>query len=89
MSKDESISTIFGRKIRAIRVHQGIAQEDLARIAGIDRSYQGRIERGERNISLPIILKLSKALRIPPSELIKDTIDSFYYDSQEKKKESY
>jgi transcriptional regulator with XRE-family HTH domain len=36
--------------IRAARHAQGLSQETLAEIAGIDRSYMGDIERGEHNL---------------------------------------
>jgi transcriptional regulator with XRE-family HTH domain len=35
-----------GARIRKLREAQGISQEEVARLAGIDRSYYGRIERG-------------------------------------------
>ncbi len=49
----------------------GPSQEALAHIAGIERSYMGAIERGERNPSLEKISSLAKALRISVSELFR------------------
>jgi transcriptional regulator with XRE-family HTH domain len=43
-----------------------MSQEQLAQKAGIDRSYVGGVERGERNISLDNIAKLAAALKVPP-----------------------
>ena len=37
----------FGAVVRARRTERGIAQEDLANQAGIERSHLGKIERGE------------------------------------------
>jgi transcriptional regulator with XRE-family HTH domain len=34
-----------GARIRKLRENRGISQEEAARLAGIDRSYYGRIER--------------------------------------------
>ena len=59
----------FGRAIRQLRVEQGISQEELAYRAGIDRSYMGGVERGERNASLKNILRVAAALEIPPTTL--------------------
>jgi transcriptional regulator with XRE-family HTH domain len=59
----------FGASIRAIRKEQGISQEALALKCGIDRSYFGAVERGERNVALANILKIANALQTPPAEL--------------------
>src|SRR3546814_5846242 len=37
----------FGKAVRAFRLDQGVAQEELAALAGIERSHMGKIERGE------------------------------------------
>ncbi len=42
----------FGKRVREARKSKGISQERLAEMAGIDRSYMGNIERGEKNITL-------------------------------------
>lgn len=60
----------FGARIRAIRKEKGLSQEDLASLAGLDRSYMGHIERGEKNITLLKIYQLSDALDISPSQLL-------------------
>ena len=39
--------------------------------AGLDRTYVGGIERGERNVSLVNIAKLAKALGVSIVELFK------------------
>ncbi|GGI53965.1 hypothetical protein GCM10011430_11390 [Oxalicibacterium solurbis] len=39
-----------------------MSQEALADYAGIDRSHMGRIERGERNVSLLNILRIANAM---------------------------
>lgn len=46
-----------------------ISQEELANIAGIDRSYMGGIERGQHNISVVNLLRLSNALGITLEKL--------------------
>lgn len=42
----------FGHKVRAIRKEKGLSQEALADLSGIDRSYMGHIERGQKNVTL-------------------------------------
>jgi len=52
-------------------LEKGYAQDALAFKAGLDRTYLGGIERGERNPSLKNIAKIAKALEVPVSELFK------------------
>lgn len=69
MSSAKSKLKSFGKIIRSQREELGISQQDLAAEAGVDRSYMGGVERGERNISLLNILKISQALKVKPSKL--------------------
>ncbi|WP_317889526.1 MULTISPECIES: helix-turn-helix domain-containing protein [Cupriavidus] len=48
-----------------------MSQEALALATGIDRSHMGRIERGERNLSVLNLIRISAALDIAPSQLLK------------------
>lgn len=59
-----------GRSIRARRLELNISQESLAHLANIDRSHMGKIERGERNVTLLNLLKIAHALSCRPSELL-------------------
>ena len=60
----------FGRRVREVRKSKGISQERLAEIAGIDRSYMGNIERGEKNITLKKSSEVCDALGIDIKYLI-------------------
>ena len=66
------ILEIFGETVRGIRLKRGLSQEKLAEKANLHRTYIGMIERGEKNITLINIFKISEALNIKPIELIKD-----------------
>ena len=59
----------FGRRVRDLRQQQGLSQEELAYRAGIDRSYLGGVERGERNVALQNILRIASGLGVDPSVL--------------------
>lgn len=59
----------YGRALRELRSECGISQERLAHLSGLDRTYVGGIERGERNPSLANLLKLAEALGVRVSEL--------------------
>ena len=61
----------FGNAVRSIRSDKGISQESLADLAGIDRSYMGGIERGEHNVALINIKRISDALEISVSAVMK------------------
>lgn len=54
---------ILGQRIRARRRELGMSQEGLAHIAGLDRSYVGRIERGEHNLTFTALVKLCRAMQ--------------------------
>jgi transcriptional regulator with XRE-family HTH domain len=66
----DSVLVRFGNRVRELRKKKGLSQEGLALESGLDRSYVGGVERGERNISLENIEKLARALRVHPSELL-------------------
>lgn len=59
----------FGKNVRAEREAQGLTQEALAAAAGLDRSYVGGVERGERNPSLTAMARLAEALGRPLAAL--------------------
>jgi len=65
----------FGMRIRELRSAKGFSQESFAMHCGLDRTYVGGIERGERNIGLRNIERVSKALGVTLSELMQG-IDS-------------
>lgn len=60
----------FGQLVRKYRKEKKMSQEQLALLCNMDRSYLGRIERGEVNPTLEKIYELSNALRIKASELM-------------------
>jgi transcriptional regulator with XRE-family HTH domain len=58
-----------GTNIRRLRKARGLSQELLAYDAGINRTYMGSCERGERNISVDNIYKIAAALEVDVREL--------------------
>lgn len=59
----------LGKAVRIERKKLGFSQEVFADHCGLHRTYMGAIERGERNISLMNIIRISTVLKIKPSEL--------------------
>lgn len=66
----DQILAQFGDSLRTRRLAAGLTQERLAAVSGLDRSYVGSVERGERNISLINLCKLAQALGLTPSTLL-------------------
>lgn len=65
----------FGENLRQLRQKRGWAsQEAFAHHTGLDRTYISGLERGRRNPTLDIIVKLAHGLEVTPSELLA-TID--------------
>jgi transcriptional regulator with XRE-family HTH domain len=64
-------SEAFGQVLRTLRLERGLSQEALALEAGIQRNYVSLIERGINQPTITIIFKLSLALEVQPSQLIK------------------
>ena len=54
----------LGKQIRKIRIQEGFSQESFAAKAGIDRSYMGSIERGERNVAALNLIRIARALNV-------------------------
>lgn len=65
----------FGKSVQNLRKKKGLTQEDLAEEVGVDRSYMGFIERGEKNPTLDKVQKIADALDVDAGEL-------FYFDKK-------
>ncbi len=68
---DNNILLRFGERVRELRTRQGWSQEDFAAECGLDRTYVGGIERGERNVGLRNIELIARTLGISLSQLMK------------------
>ena len=67
----EDIRVRFGKAVRSKRHKLGVSQEEFADMCQLDRTYIGGIERGERNVALVNIEKITKALKTSLSELFR------------------
>ena len=79
MKKKHPALIKLGSRIRELRKAKGFSQEDFAAEVGLDRTYMGSVERGERNIAALNLLRIAKCLKVelgdlfpPTSELIVD-----------------
>ena len=72
MKKNSNILHKFGKRVRELRAEKGIgSQMDLSFKTGLDRTYIGGVERGERNLGLENIEKIAKALGVSLEELFR------------------
>ena len=62
----------LGDAIRRIRLSKGISQEKLALLAEVDRSYVGRVERGDNNAAVLTLVRLARAFDVSISKLMKE-----------------
>ena len=64
------VRTQFGAILRDFRVGKALTQEELAFRAGMHTTYLSRLEKGRYNPSLAVIIDLSQALGVHPSDLL-------------------
>lgn len=74
LSKNRQDPTLvaLGGAIRRIRQEKNISQEKLALLAEIDRSYVGRVERGDNNAAVLTLFRIANALKISIAELMRE-----------------
>ncbi|MCW7548102.1 transcriptional regulator [Photorhabdus luminescens] len=77
MKKPDTIKSIFGQRVRYIRIASGMSQEAFADKCGLDRTYISGIERGVRNPTLEVINVIASGLQIE----LKDLFD---FDAEKK-----
>jgi len=65
------VKQIIGKTVKAIRIKQGLSQEDLAHECDVDRSYISMIEVGRNEPSVTKIFELCRGLKIKPSDFFK------------------
>lgn len=70
---DPELATAFGEVVRGLRVERGIAQEKLAADSDVERSYFGRLERGQSAPSLAMLFRIAAALSWPAEEIVIET----------------
>lgn len=71
-NRQDPVLVALGETIRRIRLSKEISQEKLALLAEVDRSYVGRVERGDNNVAVLTLSRLAGALDISISELMQE-----------------
>jgi len=74
LSKNRQDPTLvaLGEAMKRIRLSKGISQEKLALLSEVDRSYVGRIERGDNNVAMLTLARLSSALGVSLAMLMSE-----------------
>ena len=67
---DSDILQRFGERVRELRADAEFSQEAFAEECGLDRTYMGGVERGERNLGLRNVEKIAEALGVSIAELM-------------------
>ena len=69
MRKDPVLVEI-GSRLQKLRRQKGISQEALANLAGLHRTYLGMVERGERNVTVVNLLRITTAIDVSPGAVL-------------------
>lgn len=67
-----ALRQIFADNLRRARLAAGMSQEELADVAGIDRTYVSALERCRYAASIDVMERLATALRVAPATLLED-----------------
>ncbi len=67
---DQKSRIEFGEKLKQAREKKEMSQAQVALLVQIHSNYYARIERGDANPSLDILLKIAKALGIQASKTL-------------------
>lgn len=66
----DPVLVALGAAIRRLREARSMSQERLALVAEVDRSYMGRIERGDNSVAVLTLVRLAEALGTTASALM-------------------
>ena len=64
------IRAVFALNLKNARLAKAMSQEELAHLAGIDRTYVSSLERGVYSASIDVVDKIAKVLGLEAAELL-------------------
>ncbi|MFJ5788997.1 helix-turn-helix domain-containing protein [Lysinibacillus sp. NPDC093197] len=82
----DSLVKLVGSNIKEIRKLKKFTQDELAEKCGMQTSYLAGVERGDRNITIQTLEKITEGLEEAPSSIFKfDTLnfDNRYFEKKE------
>jgi transcriptional regulator with XRE-family HTH domain len=65
------IRDVVALNLRHLRKAKGLSQEDLADLAGVDRTYVSALERGIYSVTVDVLTRLASALGVDEAELVR------------------
>lgn len=65
------VQHMLGEHLRAIRTSKKLRQKEVADLCNFTRSGYNLIEKGQRNVTIFSLYKISKALNVPLDSLVK------------------
>lgn len=69
----------LGKTLREMRLEKKMSQVKAAQLAGITQSQWSAYELGKTNLTFDAILRIAKAIKIDPSELLRRSLDKVKY----------
>ena len=68
----ESTRRAIGARIKTLRIENGLSQQKLALMVGVERSYLAKLEAGKRNATIDCFEKIADGLGVSLIELLQD-----------------
>lgn len=62
---------LLGSRIRSLRIMKGWTQQELGEEANVNYKFLGEIERGQKNPSFLVLLKIAASLNVEPVEMFR------------------
>ena len=66
----EEVLEHIGANVHRLRVQLGMSQEALAEAADISTRFLQSVERGKTNLGVIVLVRLARALEVPPAALL-------------------
>jgi transcriptional regulator with XRE-family HTH domain len=67
--------TAFGRNLKVQRVSRGLSQEQFGALIGLNRTFVGQLERGQRGINIVELPGIARALGVRQADLLPEPVD--------------
>lgn len=64
----------IGERIRYYRMQKGLSQEELAELADVSTVYICNVERGDKSVSLKVLIAVANALKVTADSLLADSL---------------
>jgi XRE family aerobic/anaerobic benzoate catabolism transcriptional regulator len=64
--------SLLGDRVRAWRSEQGMTRKALSAASGVSERYLAQLEAGEGNISVLLLRKVARAMRVPVESLVRE-----------------